>query len=433
MGNISCCRPSSPKQPIGNCSNHDRQHDDISGDSRISSNRIKRQYSKKPKDSDHGGAVFKNSTSNHEQTSTNLQHISEREPDDSENDPSSNPHNQPIFVARSLSLAKATPLEELSLQQITTRPPSGSLVKSATNEKDDLNADNSNKLALSKPRELDVEKKHSSNPLEALAHSSSEIIKRRKNFRSLLVFEYDEKICASKCLPKSSSCATILIDDSTISQPNLKTTIKCVSLAIYYHIKNRTSQRSLEIFDETKYPLLKCKGGDNNAGDSPEDQQHKRLAGVNPLLDPHTDPDQRTIYRYVRTLFNAAQLTSEYAIITLVYIERLMTYAEIDILPHTWRRIFLGAIVLTSKVWEDQAVWNVDYCQILNELSVEDINELERQFLELIQFNMNVPSSVYAKYYFNLRSLANEDGLLPTPQLLTAERAKQLEVRLLVG
>lgn len=56
-------------------------------------------------------------------------------------------------------------------------------------------------------------------------------------------------------LKKSSSCSTIYLDDSTVSQPNLKNTVKCVALAIYYHIKNRTSQRQIEIFDEKLHPL----------------------------------------------------------------------------------------------------------------------------------------------------------------------------------
>ena len=58
-----------------------------------------------------------------------------------------------------------------------------------------------------------------------------------------------------RVIKKSSSCSTIYIDDSTVSQPNLKNTIKVVSLAIYYHIKNRTSNQVLDIFDEKVHPL----------------------------------------------------------------------------------------------------------------------------------------------------------------------------------
>ncbi|XP_039194508.1 cyclin-Y isoform X4 [Crotalus tigris] len=207
---------------------------------------------------------------------------------------------------------------------------------------------------------------------------------------------------------KYSSCSTIFLDDSTVSQPNLKYTIKCVALAIYYHIKNRDVNGTmlLDIFDENLHPLSKSE--------------------VPPDYDKH-GPEQKQIYRFVRTLFSAAQLTAECAIVTLVYLERLLTYAEIDICPSNWKRIVLGAILLASKVWDDQAVWNVDYCQILKDITVEDMNELERQFLELLQFNINVPSSVYAKYYFDLRSLAEANNLSFPLEPLSRERACKLE------
>nr|XP_020464607.1 cyclin-Y isoform X2 [Monopterus albus] len=207
---------------------------------------------------------------------------------------------------------------------------------------------------------------------------------------------------------KYSSCSTIFLDDSTVSQPNLKYTIKCVALAIYYHIKNRDvdGRMLLDIFDEKLHPLSKS--------DLPAD------------YDKH-DPEQKQIYRFVRTLFSAAQLTAECAIVTLVYLERLLTYAEIDICPANWKRIVLGAILLASKVWDDQAVWNVDYCQILKDITVEDMNELERQFLELLQFNINVPSSVYAKYYFDLRSLAEANNLSFPLEPLNRDKAQKLE------
>ena len=54
---------------------------------------------------------------------------------------------------------------------------------------------------------------------------------------------------------------------------------------------------------------------------------------------------------------------------------------------------------------------------------------MERQFLELLQFNINVPASVYAKYYFDLRSLADENNLNFPLEPLGNERAQKLEVR----
>ena len=63
------------------------------------------------------------------------------------------------------------------------------------------------------------------------------------------------QIADTRPLKKSSSCSTIYLDDSTVSQPNLKNTVKCVALAVYYHIKNRTSQRQIDIFDEKIHPL----------------------------------------------------------------------------------------------------------------------------------------------------------------------------------
>ena len=60
-------------------------------------------------------------------------------------------------------------------------------------------------------------------------------------------------------------------------------------------------------------------------------------------------------------------------------------------------------------------------------------NELERIYLEQIHFYVNVPSSMYAQYFFDLRSLAEENGLVfPNEYLpLTKDRAIKIEVSLI--
>ena len=208
---------------------------------------------------------------------------------------------------------------------------------------------------------------------------------------------------------KFSSTSSVFIDSSTVTQPNMKHTLKCVSLALHnLLIFDSLSEHSsnIDIFDERLHPVS---------------------THINVCLDGGLSPEPRHIYKFMKHLFHSAQLTAECAIITLIYLERLLIFAEIGISVFTWRRILLGSILLSSKVWDDQAVWNVDYCHILKDLQVDDVNEMERHFLELLQFDINVPSSVYAKYYFDLRTFAELNNISLPLEPLNRQRAVHLE------
>uniref|UniRef100_A0A673I8E2 Cyclin-Y-like protein 1 n=1 Tax=Sinocyclocheilus rhinocerous TaxID=307959 RepID=A0A673I8E2_9TELE len=258
----------------------------------------------------------------------------------------------------------------------------------------DLSDDTGPYLQHISDREVPDDLALESNPSDHARASTIFLSKSQTDVRDRRKSNHINHVSPGLLSKKYSSCSTIFIDDSTVSQPNLKSTIKW------------DSDRSLDIFDEKMHPLSREQVPDDYS---------------------RTDPEHKLIYRFVRTLFSAAQLTAECAIVTLVYLERLLTYAELDICPSNWKRIVLGAILLASKVWDDQAVWNVDYCQILKDITVEDMNEMERHFLELLQFNINVPASVYAKYYFDLRSLADDNNLSFPLEPLRNERAQKLE------
>lgn len=477
MGNvpISCCRSRSPRLQHASStrSNSGNYRNNDENNQRSTSNRDLLhggKYSDKHhnldddggRDVSRGGGGGSRGGGNH-RLSHNLQHISEREPNDSETDPSSNPLDRPIFATRSSSSKNKNYNDSYSSYNSSSNRSKQTNTPLMISQDHGYNSTTSTNIthydgqlndsfdnSIQQHQHLvksstvhdqllspDVDNQNLSNKTTSNLNDNRLLFMNSTTTNHSVDIDDQSWLSSSRFdssheskqsskshnnnLVKSSSCSTIFVDSSTISQPNLDQTIKCVSLAIYFHIRNRTSDCSADIFDESIHPL---KIPNISAGYNDELitlDQNNRSTRLN-------EPDQKTIYNFVNTLFKAAELTSEYAITTLVYLERLMTYAEMDLTPKTWRRMFLGAILLSSKVWEDQAVWNVDYAQILEEISVEDINELERQFLELIEFNMNVPSSVYAKYYFHLRTLALKYGLNTEHTLLTVGKATALEV-----
>ncbi|XP_073912526.1 cyclin-Y-like isoform X2 [Castor canadensis] len=150
-------------------------------------------------------------------------------------------------------------------------------------------------LHLCPVEDLNMEFNPSDHPRASTIFLSKSQTDMREKRKSLFINHHPPGQIARKY----SSSSTIFLDDSTVSQPNLKYTIKCVALAIYYHIKNRDpdGRMLLDIFDENLHPLSKSE--------------------VPPDYDKH-NPEQKQIYRFVRTLFSAAQLTAECAIVTLL-------------------------------------------------------------------------------------------------------------------
>ncbi|OQR82010.1 cyclin-Y [Thraustotheca clavata] len=119
-------------------------------------------------------------------------------------------------------------------------------------------------------------------------------------------------------------------------------------------------------------------------------------------------PSVEEIFRFCKNLFNRAQLSAECTIVCLIYIERLMERANIPLLGSSWKPIVLCGLLLSSKVWQDLSSWNVEISNIYPQFPLHCINRLERLFLHYIQWDLYISGSVYAKYYFALRSLTEK-------------------------
>jgi len=204
---------------------------------------------------------------------------------------------------------------------------------------------------------------------------------------------------------KYNSTSSLYIKES-ITKPNIHELLRCMSEALLYHIQKGEEsgeKRYVEIFNEEKHPISKYYNGYNKV------------------------PDVLPICRFLTTIFDVERLDPECAIMALAYIERVMELSELTIDSTNWRRIILAAVILASKVWEDQSVYNVDFTPVFDNLSVPDLNRLEREFLTLLQYNVTLNRSSYAKYYFELKKFSKSAPESFPLQPLSQQNAARLE------
>ncbi|KAJ3187768.1 hypothetical protein HDU85_006161 [Gaertneriomyces sp. JEL0708] len=206
---------------------------------------------------------------------------------------------------------------------------------------------------------------------------------------------------------KYNSCSTLFVE-STITNADLDDTLRCIATLITNRIHENLQSGHLhteDILSEELYPFSR---------------------------DIHfytREPDEGDVFRFLECLFSAAELTAECGVITLIYVERMLQNTGVTIHSCNWGRTLLGALVLASKVWDDHAVWNVDFVQIFPDIPVSQMNELERWYLSALDFNVNVKPSDYARCYFRLREVADMCSRRWPLKPLTLSDADKLEPR----
>jgi len=95
--------------------------------------------------------------------------------------------------------------------------------------------------------------------------------------------------------------------------------------------------------------------------------------------------------------------------------------------PTNWRPLILCSLLVAQKVWDDICISNSQFVRLFPVISLEHLNRLERKFLDLIEYDVTVSSSLYTKYYFNLISMSDSRQFHLKP--LTVHEARLLEKR----
>jgi len=204
---------------------------------------------------------------------------------------------------------------------------------------------------------------------------------------------------------------------NTLFRPNREHIIRAMARSMHYAIGVHTDHAfsksddddhqisDFSIFDEKKHPLT----------------LKKRNFKIIPNLEE--------IVVYLKYWFFKQVLSPQVGIMAIHYIDQLIHKTGLLITSLNWRRVILCALMIGDKLWEEDIVCNADYItDNYPLLTVEDLNSMERKFLSLLDFKLLLKASVYAEYYFALRSIS---GLECFPsKALDKKTAKFLDIKL---
>ncbi len=121
-------------------------------------------------------------------------------------------------------------------------------------------------------------------------------------------------------------------------------------------------------------------------------------------------PSVSHIFRFIKRVFDRTVLNGECVIISLIYIERLLSAAKIRLSHRNWLPIVTAALLAASKVWDDHSALNGEFASIIPIFSLQHLNSLERLFLATIAYDLYISPSEFARYYFGLRAFRAAKG-----------------------
>lgn len=179
----------------------------------------------------------------------------------------------------------------------------------------------------------------------------------------------------------------------------LQTSLFGLSLIMHAHVKENIKNSQTNTMEDEEEEKVRIEEIDSNesCASAFDIKKHSLLdSNGNSFIMNEVDG----IYKYLESIFIAAELTYENVLITLIYLERILSNDKFEskLSENHLTRIILGAILIASKVWDDHAIWNVDFCQIFEDLDMSDMSLIERTTLYLLEWDTNILIRDYAKF-----------------------------------
>eukprot|EP00316_Scyphosphaera_apsteinii_P020623 CAMPEP_0119311568 /NCGR_PEP_ID=MMETSP1333-20130426/22988_1 /TAXON_ID=418940 /ORGANISM="Scyphosphaera apsteinii, Strain RCC1455" /LENGTH=349 /DNA_ID=CAMNT_0007315987 /DNA_START=115 /DNA_END=1164 /DNA_ORIENTATION=+ len=117
------------------------------------------------------------------------------------------------------------------------------------------------------------------------------------------------------------------------------------------------------------------------------------------------DVSPHEVMLWLHDAIRKLSLDIECLIMCLIFVERAIFKRALCFSWSTWRNMTLVAVAVAAKTWYDGAVYNADVAKLLPGCELKQFNKMEGIFLAGIDFEVNVPLSLFAKYLFALHDV----------------------------
>jgi len=137
-----------------------------------------------------------------------------------------------------------------------------------------------------------------------------------------------------------------------------------------------------------------------------EKQEKLRKSKITPSIfnehDLYLTPSFDDIRVFLKTIFERRRLQTESGVVALIYLIR----TRHRITSYNWKRLVLVSFILANKDAEDvYSVYNVRFVDFIPNLPVYEINVLEVEFLQLLNYRLHIETKEYENYYRKLQLL----------------------------
>ena len=172
---------------------------------------------------------------------------------------------------------------------------------------------------------------------------------------------------------RRNSTGTIYIGTTMTIQDN-EATIKCVCSVIRHHM---VEAKKLGYEPKPEFDIFR---------DTPEMIREMNIDSSNSI------PSLNTIVDFFKLIYSKSQLECECIIISLVYIERLVKKTQVRfVLKHNnWRSCIFTCLMMSSKVWDDLSMWNIDFSHVSSSFDLNRVNDLEMCLLSTLKYYIKV-------------------------------------------